>query len=209
MKLPVSQAMLFEQQDKLILFGIDPQGFWFRSGDIAAVDFDQGVVRDYHGCGYQATWADPSFDLACVSFPETFKRDSWKRVHRHAVKSWQAKYGWSPRETDAAAQAELWGIISVGQTLNLAGLLTGHPRNEDGWGVTPAISHLCLDTNFVVTSRDQQRWHLGVMADSNSARMFESLLADVRASTPSETDVYVLDIYDLDNLRGRCHVLKP
>lgn len=203
MKLTISQAILIGSQDRLTLIGKDPQGYLIISGEVTAVEYDKGVVRDSHGCHYEATWADPALDE--IAIPSRF--DKWKRVHRYRAKKWQLKFGWTPIVPEAAAQAEQWGIVAIGQSLHLVGLLAGHPCEPDGWGATAAISHLDLDANFAVTA-SHQRWHLGSPWTGKLSALLEEVIDHLRKGAPSGADVFFLDKHDLGDFEGRLHVLK-
>lgn len=130
--IPLADAMLFELKHCLILFGRSASGNWCSSGCLASVDFGKGTARDYDGCKYLAFWAGPEIELPLDPVAETIKSEGWSRIFRYKANEWQRIHGWKPPSTTTAAQAELWEIMVVGSTLRIAGLLSGHPQQQDG-----------------------------------------------------------------------------
>jgi hypothetical protein len=206
--IPIADAMLFELKHCLILFGRTSAGDWFATGCLASIEFGKGTARDYDGCKYLAFWAGPEQELPADPVADTIKAEGWQRVFRYKANEWQRQHGWVPSISVTAAQAELWEIMVIGPTLRLAGLLSGHPQRRDGWGVTPPLSHLVLDSNFAVTAEDQQRWHLGKRMGGEPSRTFNDLLANVRRENPDEAEVFVLSQHELNEFGGKFYVSK-
>jgi hypothetical protein len=206
--IPIADAMLFELKDCLVLFGRTAAGSWFASGCLASVNFSKGSVRDYEGCKYLAFWAGPEIELPVCSEAESLKTGGWRRIFRYGANEWQRRWGWAPSGPGAAAQAELWEIVVVGSTLHIAGLLSGHPEQRDGWGVTSPLSHLVLSSNFAVTADDQQRWHLGKRMGGQPSRTFNELLATARNENPDEAEVFILSQHELNEFDGKVYMRK-
>lgn len=206
--IPIADAMLFELKDCLVLFGRTTTGNWFSSGCLASVNFSKGTVRDYEGCKYLAFWAGPEVDLPDNSEAEGLKAKGWQRIFRYQANQWQRRWGWAPSGSGAAAQAELWEIVVVGSGFHIAGLLSGHQKRRDGWGVTPPLSHLVLSSNFAVTAEDQHRWHLGKRMGGQPSRTFDELLAATRNEYPDESEIFILSQHELNEFDGKFYVRK-
>lgn len=204
--IPIADAMLFELKGSVILVGRNPSGSWLSPGSLTSVNFSKGTASDFEGRKYVAVWAGPEVEPPADAEAEFLKREEWRRIFRYEANEWQRKWGWSPPPLATAAQAELWEVIVVGSRFRLAGLLSGHPERRDGWGVTPALSHLALGLNFAVTQADQQRWHLGTRQGGKSSRTIDRLLAKVQSENPKEEEIYLLSQHELNEFDGKHHV---